>query len=54
MVARVRAWWREWRLRRRQYAIDRALYKLDRGASGGPADPVSGEAVSGSEVDGDG
>jgi hypothetical protein len=31
MVARIRQALRAWRERRRQYAIDRALYKMGRG-----------------------
>jgi hypothetical protein len=37
MFARIRRSWQAWRERRRQYAIDRAVYKMHGGSKRGPA-----------------
>jgi hypothetical protein len=38
MFARIRPAWRAWRERRRQYAIDRAVYKMRGGSKRGPGE----------------
>jgi hypothetical protein len=51
MLARLRTAWRDWRERRRQYAIDRAMYKMGGGGKRGPGPEDGGPHAVGAHRD---
>jgi hypothetical protein len=46
MLARIRSAWRAWRERNRQYAIDRAVYKMGGAPNAQPLVPTPARAQS--------